>query len=299
MIAFDDFDAWGEAVRGASLSLICDAVETRRWTLGVVDLGGVVLQVASEGGGNLCYGANAHAGMTLFVPLTHPRGHVVNGVGLDEDSLFAIPHGADFSICVRRRAHAWCSIAFSDEVVMAACAGGSGRVACPPGSLRRLHLLVESIRVSLDGLPPSTPAHHRAGAELAAAAQACLGSAQPPRTRPGRPQLDRRTIIRRAMESIEAAALVPTAAGLAHGTGVNGRTLLRAFQETFGTPPKQYLLLRELHRIRRLLLAGAPHDATVADVLVRHGIWEFGRFAGRYRRRFGEPPSATLRRGRG
>jgi AraC family ethanolamine operon transcriptional activator len=36
----------------------------------------------------------------------------------------------------------------------------------------------------------------------------------------------------------------------------------------------------------------------VAEVLVGHGIWEFGRFAGRYRAHFGELPSQTLLRAR-
>jgi hypothetical protein len=31
-------------------------------------------------------------------------------------------------------------------------------------------------------------------------------------------------------------------------------------------------------------------------VLARHGIWELGRFAGSYRRQFGESPSDTLYR---
>jgi len=36
--------------------------------------------------------------------------------------------------------------------------------------------------------------------------------------------------------------------------------------------------------------------ATVADTLVQNGIWEFGRFASRYRHHFGELPSETVRR---
>ncbi|NDC64863.1 MAG: helix-turn-helix domain-containing protein, partial [Planctomycetia bacterium] len=72
----------------------------------------------------------------------------------------------------------------------------------------------------------------------------------------------------------------------------------RTFQESFGVAPKQYLLLRELHAIRRSLRSGAAADATVADALARHGVWEFGRFAARYRRQFGELPSETLRRAR-
>ena len=111
MRRFDDFDAWGEAVSGASLALACDHVEDRVWTLGILGLGDVVLQVASEGGGNLCYGGNTHVGMTLFVPLTHAAEHFANGTRLDDDSLLAIPSGADFTIRLRRRPHSWCSIA--------------------------------------------------------------------------------------------------------------------------------------------------------------------------------------------
>ena len=54
MLTFDDFDAWGDAVSGAHLRLVCDVVETPAWSLGILDLGGVVVQVASEGGGNVC-----------------------------------------------------------------------------------------------------------------------------------------------------------------------------------------------------------------------------------------------------
>jgi AraC family ethanolamine operon transcriptional activator len=50
--------------------------------------------------------------------------------------------------------------------------------------------------------------------------------------------------------------------------------------------------------VRRSLRTAAT-DTTVAHVLVRHGIWDFGRFAGRYRRHFGEMLSDTLRHRRG
>jgi hypothetical protein len=34
-------------------------------------------------------------------------------------------------------------------------------------------------------------------------------------------------------------------------------------------------------------------EVSVADVLLQHGEWEFGRFAARYRRLLGELPSDT------
>lgn len=300
MLTFDDFDAWGNTVSGASLRMACDAVDTGVWTLGMVDLGGVVLQVASEGGGNLCYGGNTHGGTMLFVPLTHAGEHVVNGEPLDDDSLFAIPRGADFRIRIRRRAHEWCSIALPFDVEsLADPTSSSTRIACPAGSLPRLRGLVAATMGALADRPAGTPAHLAAGREFAAAARACLPAEAPLPYRMGRPRLDRAGIIRRAMARIDAELVVPTATELAAEVGVTGRTLLRAFQETFGVPPKRYLLLRELHAVRRSLRAGGGHTDMVADVLTRHGVWEFGRFASRYKRHFGESPSQTLHAARG
>ena len=111
MQTFDDFDAWGDAISGASLRLACESVEVRRWTLGGVNLGDVAVQLAFEGGGNICYGGNAHHGTMLFVPLTHATAHIVNGQQFDDDAILAIPRHADFRIHVRNVAHTWCSIA--------------------------------------------------------------------------------------------------------------------------------------------------------------------------------------------
>ena len=299
MIQFDDFDAWGDAINGASLRLACDGVETRGWALGVLDLSGVVLQIAWEGGGTLCYGGNTHPGPILFVPLTHAAEHVVNGERLDDDSLLAIPSGADFRITVRKRAHAWCSIALPASVSASFRAPAvSARIRCSDGAVPDLRRLVGVISESLLGRPAGTAAHVAAGRDLTAAAIECLPVSQPEPIRTGRPRLDRAEIVRRAMAAIDDTAIVPTAAELARTVGVTSRTLLRTFQEAFGVPPRQYLILRELHAVRRSLRGSGAEDATVADVLTRHGIWEFGRFAARYRRHFGESPSVTLARAR-
>jgi AraC family ethanolamine operon transcriptional activator len=300
MIQFDDFDAWGDAISGASLRLVCDAVETRSWTLASIDLAGVAVQVGCEGGGTFCYGANTHSGTILFVPLTQAAEHVANGERLDDDSLLAIPRGADFRIAVRKRAHAWCSIALPFEVALSIHEpAASARITCGAGAVPRLRRLVTAVSESLLGRPGGTAAHLTAGRELATAAIECLPARLSRQTQVGRPRLDRAEIIRRAMATIDAATIVPTAAALAQGIGVTNRTLLRTFQETFGVPPRRYLMLRELHAVRRSLVARDCEDATVADVLTRHGIWEFGRFAARYRRHFGESPSVTLSRIRG
>lgn len=296
MQRFDDFDAWGALISGASLQLACDGVEIRSWSLARLALGNVVVQVASEGGGNICYGGNAHAGTILFLPLTHAEAHVVNGQRLDNHSLLAIPRGADFRIHVRRLAHAWCSIALPLDLP-----GTAAWIPRCPEGIPHLRHLVTGIIGSLPAAPAGTPAHEAAGRDVLAAVLGCL---EPPAVesdacfRPplGRPRLDRGSIVRRAMGLIETAPIMPTAADLAAGVGVTSRTLLRTFQESFGVPPKRYLMLRELHAVRRSLQEASAADATVAEVLTRHGVWEFGRFAARYRRQFGESPAETLRR---
>jgi hypothetical protein len=37
---------------------------------------------------------------------------------------------------------------------------------------------------------------------------------------------------------------------------------------------------------------------TVTEIATRHGFWQFGRFAGKYKLLFGEAPSVTLHRPR-
>jgi AraC family ethanolamine operon transcriptional activator len=290
MPAFDDFDAWGDTVNGASLRMACDAVQVRRWTLDFFDLGAVALQAAFEGGGNICYGANTHAGTMLFVPLSHASAHVVNGEPLDEHSLLVIPRGGDFRIRVRRCAHSWCSVALPFDTPRSLA-----WIAREPESVARLKRVARAIAASLGGRP-GDGARLAAGRDLQTLAAACLALPQELQGRSGRPRLDRVAIMRGAMHLIEASPVVPTALELSRGLGVTGRTLQRTFQESFGLPPKRYLLLRQLHRVRRSLKGPAADDTTVADVLARHGIWEFGRFATRYRRQFGELPSETLAR---
>lgn len=83
---------------------------------------------------------------------------------------------------------------------------------------------------------------------------------------------------------------------LAAQVGVSERTLRRVFNMYYGVGPRKYLFVRQLNKVRRNLLVSDSDETTVTDVLTRWGVWEFGRFSGRYKRQFGELPSETLRR---
>ena len=78
--------------------------------------------------------------------------------------------------------------------------------------------------------------------------------------------------------------------------GVSLRTLTRAFHKKHGVGPIGFLRRRRLEATRRVLLAAEPGSESVTKVAVRYGFAHLGRFAGEYRKAFGESPSETLRR---
>jgi AraC-like DNA-binding protein len=122
---------------------------------------------------------------------------------------------------------------------------------------------------------------------------ACLG---PGEVTEDRAALRQHTMImrrfRRAVEEKPDQALfIPE---LCKAIAVSERTLRICCQEQLGVSPKQYLLLRRMHLVRRSLRESAPTATTVTEIATRYGFWQFGRFAGEYKSLFGELPSATL-----
>jgi AraC-like DNA-binding protein len=78
--------------------------------------------------------------------------------------------------------------------------------------------------------------------------------------------------------------------------GVSDRTLRMCFQEQLGMSPKQFLIRRRMHMVRRDLTRALSTAATVTEIATHYGFWDFGRFAGAYKSMFGELPSAVLAR---
>jgi AraC-like DNA-binding protein len=78
--------------------------------------------------------------------------------------------------------------------------------------------------------------------------------------------------------------------------GVTDRMLRIYCQDHLGMSPHQYLLRRRLHLVRRALALSDPAATTVTEIANNYGFGELGRFAVSYRKIYGEPPSATLRR---
>ncbi|MFE0514560.1 AraC family transcriptional regulator [Streptomyces sp. NPDC058964] len=102
--------------------------------------------------------------------------------------------------------------------------------------------------------------------------------------------------VKRVVDAIQARPEYPyTTTELADLAGVSGRWLQEVFRREVGTSPMTYLRDVRMDRVRAELAAADPGTTTVSDVAYRWGFGHLGRFAEKYRARFGELPSQTLR----
>lgn len=103
--------------------------------------------------------------------------------------------------------------------------------------------------------------------------------------------------VHRAIAFMEAHAIEPlTLDDIAEAAGVPPRTLQEAFRRFRDMSPMRYLRNLRLDMARDRLVSGGP-EVKVASVALECGIGHFGRFSHEYAMRFGESPSATIRKG--
>jgi AraC-like DNA-binding protein/tetratricopeptide (TPR) repeat protein len=102
--------------------------------------------------------------------------------------------------------------------------------------------------------------------------------------------------LRKALERLESEpARAWRLEELATAAGVAPRTLQKHFCRFVGRTPLAFLRELRWTRARQALLHEAGH-ANVTEIATFWGFGHLGRFAIEYRRRYGESPSATLRR---
>jgi AraC-like DNA-binding protein len=105
-------------------------------------------------------------------------------------------------------------------------------------------------------------------------------------------------VVRRARECLEANAAEPLdLQRLAEVSGIGVRSLQLGFKRHFGVSISAALLDIRLEHLNARLSAAEPGER-VTDVAFDLGFTHLSRMASAYRARFGESPSATLRRSR-
>ncbi|MEU6844140.1 AraC family transcriptional regulator [Streptomyces sp. NPDC046716] len=147
----------------------------------------------------------------------------------------------------------------------------------PHGLLRQPLIAGRLEQTLLQGLLLATDHSYRAQLE-----------APPPQMRPAAVKRVTDLVVERPAEPYDAARLAAVAQ-------VSLRTLQEAFSRHVGMSPMAYVTEVRLQRVRMQLRTSPPGTATVTDVAYQWGFAHLGRFAQRYRARFGETPSQTLR----
>jgi AraC-like DNA-binding protein len=105
--------------------------------------------------------------------------------------------------------------------------------------------------------------------------------------------------VRRAEDYIEANWHRPLEVeAIAAETGTSGRSLFRAFKQSRGYSPLEFIKHVRLQHAREMV-EKAQEATTVMDIALATGFGDHGRFSKAYRQRFGELPSAALARTKG
>ena len=301
-ITFEDFDAYADAIKNANVKFTLTQKQQLFWQLQQFELDGLQVQFGLEGSGTITEGSSQDGGLVLFsmVPTIGGR---ANGEIIDSESAFLIEPGREFCISATSGC-TWFSVFVPNEI-LGSLGYQSGQkdsrvVAANATQIAKLRGLLTTFNHAMASCPGiiDSPAAITAANDIKAVMTRILSAGKEPSPN-DRPRVSRNEIIRRSLsvidQNVDHSIRVED---LVTATGVSERTLRTAFVEWFGAPPSRYLQLRQLHEVRKFLLNSHRDDTTVSKVLTRQGIWEFGRFAARYRKMFGELPSVALQASR-
>lgn len=306
--SFTDFDEFVGSVQGVDSLMLLQHPARHSWVLSASDLPGTRAQLGRMGSGNIVEGISSDDGYVIYLPFPRKGERSGNGTSIEEDAFMVLEPGCEF--CLNEKyEHDWCSIfvptvVFDPHAEQGEWAFADEKKICrvshsDPHLANRLRESVRDIIATAANYPQfeSSLAATVASAGLLKLGSSIVGLGRArERHHPGRQKVPRDEIIRRSHQFLEEhEGDHVTVTELAAACQVSERTLRTAFNERYGSGPVRYLQIRNLHRIHRALKATDSEEAKVAEILLQHGEWEFGRVASRYRRLFGELPSETLR----
>ncbi|MBB1520396.1 helix-turn-helix domain-containing protein [Aquipseudomonas guryensis] len=301
-----DFDEFEEALYGVEGHYVLRSRQQRDWRLRVVELDGVALMFGREGAGTVYSGIGLPGFFNIFLPLSRHECTVLGGQRLNPRLIGWMVPEAMFHIDASQPA-SWMTVAMSCELVLRWMQQHEDEfspeilthnvVCLAQQDLAPLVWLALRL-LRIDHCAPQqlhTPAaENSARNELLDSLFRSLLPATPVQ-RSVAAQHSHPQILRRALELLDAMPDTPLhMADLCQACNTSERTLRNLFTRYLGMSPHRYLMQHRLHAIRRALLHAGPEE-TITELCARFGVWDFGRFAGLYRRYFGELPSQSLR----
>lgn len=301
--SFRSFDEYAASLGHSDLRLIALRQTRAAWETSRVELDGVWVREAQDGGPCLYEVAIDGDGIGLVVGVDAAGKVTGNGTVFGPASVLVAPGRTEVRSTSLDTVR-WMSVFIPASRLASTADGHCGlmhrsRVVDDGGAFQ--HVLARVVGAAVAGAFDGNPLGQRCAADqLVAAARSVLKDSSPrvdTHATLGRPRLPRDEVMRRIHRWLEEDRHQnPSLDDLARIGGVSDRTLHSAFLEQLGISPKRFLRLRLLNLARRELRRADPEATRVTDVLTRIGIWEWGRFARDYRTLFGELPSATLYR---
>lgn len=300
--SFQDFTEYCATIEHADMRMRLPQLQRERWKMRFATLARAVeIQAGSEGSGTIAEGATRGDGTNLFYLSAGQC--LANGHRLVPGAILVLPPGAEFLLSGGGEQE-WASVFLPHDVAGAIGLdpdARSARVLGASGTGRCVASLVDRILTSATRAPAVLSERASLASLTDDLVTVCASlrdeerRAEAPR-RGRRAQVDLRSILP-ALERIgEGTDHAVTVQDLLDTTGLPERTLRAAFQRFVGVSPRRYLQIERLHRARGMLSDQERTPGTVTEVASTLGLWDFGRFAGRYRDLFGESPSQTLRR---
>lgn len=305
---FKEFEAYEAAIGDVELQLTLPRLECPLWVFRQLNLTGQVhIQISSEGSGVIAEGVTRKDGFVFFL---HGSGHCrANGTDLSPPSGFLYPPGTEFCIS-NNHANDWITVFIPNQLIQSVGLNSgyfpfgetnAGVLHSGKGRVAELWHLVQKFLANTT-TEPRLAQEKAASVEfrdslLSSVSRLHRNSGQFPTAKRGRPAVVDLLVIRPAVEFIEDLSdSTATLTDLMAVTGLSERTLRMGFQKFYGVSPQKYLQLRRLHQAKQLLSDPRQEENTVTKVAAKLGMWDFGRFAERYKRLFGELPSTTLSR---
>lgn len=303
VMSFEEFDASIAVVNGRTVLTAREKAPFRQETLYLEDVG---LQVLQEGGANYYEGEGLAGQVGLFVGLPSPTQIRALGVTMDEKSLLLARPGAPLyshSTGVSRYACLFMpveqfieSVDGFDPTQTERLMTGTEHLEISPATWRVLVSLVDRIMTAAASDNPfqSRAAQRAMAEELTSVFIGASATSFDSEMARGRREIPRQQVVSRVCELLESPSRhLESVATLARRAEVSERTLRTVVREHFGLPLKQLIACRQLREIR-ISLRDARPDETVSRIAARHGVWDWGRFAQRYKAVYGELPSTTL-----
>ncbi len=303
-----EFDEFEEAMRGVDGRYTPVRRHRHDWQMEYLALGDIEVMLCQNGGGSIYEGSCRTDNFGLFFPLHEIDSLVVDGCDVGKSTLTWLASGKDFHI-YNSGVLRWVGISIGHNTInhwLSQLAEPLPlglhkhciRDASPArlAALRDMVVRLFRVQESAPNLLASAHVHKESYEQLVWNIFDAVRSLDEPTVRTvGRPQISRGDILRGATALLDMRLDEPVhVADLCKATGVSSRTLHKVFVEHFGVPPHRYLMLKRLRAIHEALHQSGSSE-TVAQICGRFGVWDFGRFAGAYRRIYGTLPSVARR----